>query len=207
MKNEPLFKYVAAAGLAALVLAFAGSAHALDSGEVTRSGTYTTSRGASGTTSSVTTRSDGVVTRQGSWTNASGGKGTWQSQSTWDKETKTATITGSATRPNGATVSWQATATRTAPGLISEKGTITRANGKQSTFTGTRTRLAPGSWDKEETITTAGGATIHRSVTSTVAEGKGTRTVKTTLPDGTIVTKSETFTEDGPAAPSRAPAS
>jgi hypothetical protein len=200
MKNEPLFKVVVAAGFAALVLAFASAAHAADTKEITTAGTFTSSQGASGTTSSVTTRGAGVVTRQGSWTNAAGGTGTWQSQSIWDKDTKTATITGSATRPNGSKTSWQATATRTAPGSISEAGTVTHANGKQSTFTSTSNRVGPGAWSKHETITTAGGKIIQRTVDTSVADGKGTRNVTTTLPDGDILTRNATFTRTISAA-------
>jgi hypothetical protein len=201
MKNEPLFKVVVVAGLGALVLALASVAHASDPKEITSTGTYTTSKGATGTTSSVTTRSQGVVTRQGSWTNASGGTGTWQSQATWNKDAKTASISGSATRPDGAKTSWQATATRTAPGSISETGTVTRANGKQSTFAATDTRVGPGSWDKRETITTADGKTIGRNVETSVADGKGTRSVTTTLPGGDTLTRTESFTQVVSAAP------
>ena len=68
MKNEPLFKIIAIAGLASVFLAFASAAHAAGK-EITRTGTYTTSRGGSGTMSSVTTRSNGVVSTQGTWTN------------------------------------------------------------------------------------------------------------------------------------------
>jgi hypothetical protein len=194
MKNEPLFKVIVAAGFAALVLAFASAAHAADGQQITRTGTYTTSKGGSGTDSSVTTRSQGVVTRKGSWTNAAGGVGTWQSQTTWDKDAKTATISGSATRPNGVTTSWQATATRTSPGVLSEKGTLIRGNGAQSTFAAIETKDGPGSWNKQETITTAGGKTIQRSAATSVADGKGTRTATTTLPDGSVITRNATFT-------------
>lgn len=204
MKNEPLHNLLVAAGLAALVIAFASSAHAADSRTIDRTSTYTTSLGGSGTSTSVTTRAEGVVTRQGAWTNAAGAKGSWQSKTTWDKDTQTATITGSATRPNGATTSWLATETRTGPGMFSEKGTLTRADGKQSTFVATKTRTAPGSWDKQETITTADGKTINRTVDTSVADGKGTRTATTTLPDGKTVTSNATFTQSSvqpPAAP------
>lgn len=207
MKNEPLFKVVVAAGLAALVLAFTNAAHASDGKEITRTGTYTTSEGGSGSASSVTTRSPRVVNRQGSWTNAAGGTGTWQSQTLWNKDTKTATVSGSATRPNGAKVSWQATETRTAPGAISEKGTLIRGNGQQSTFTATDTRVGPGTWDKQEVITTADGKTIDRTVDTSVANGKGTRTATTTLPDGRTVTREASFTQtlSTPPAPTPAP--
>jgi hypothetical protein len=206
MKNDPLFKLIVAAGIAALVLAFASPAHAADGKEISTTGTFTTSQGVSGTTSSVTTRAQGVVTRQGSWTNASGGTGTWQSQATWDKDSQTATVSGSATRPNGARTSWQATETRTAPGMVTEKGTFTRANGKQSTFTSTESRVSPGVWNKKETITTADGRTIDRTVDSSVANGKGTRTVTTTLPDGTTFTWNTSFTRTVSPLPAAAPA-
>jgi hypothetical protein len=201
MENEPLFKIVAAAGLAALILAFASSAHAADATEITRTGTNTTSQGVSGTSSSVTSRSPGGANRQGSWTNAAGGTGTWQSETTWNKDTRTATITGSATKPDGAKTAWQATATRTAPGAVSEKGMITQANGRQSTFTATDSKVASGSWERRETITTADGKTIERNVETSVANGKGSRRVTTTLPDGRTLTRDATFTQTVSPAP------
>lgn len=211
MKNEPLFKFVAIAGLAGVVLSFAGAAPAGAAGptgkEVTRTGTYTTSRGGSGTASSVTTRSQGVVNRQGSWTNAAGGTGKWQSQAAWDKSTGTASITRSATRPDGTRTSLQATATRTTPGVVTEKGTITTAGGKQETFAATRTRLAPGSWEKREVITTADGKTIERTVDTLVANGKITRSVTITLPGGATVTRNASFTQAVSPLPTPSPTS
>jgi len=211
MKNEPLFKFVAIAGLAGVVLSFAGGAPAGAAGptgrEVTRTGTYTTSRGGSGTASSVTTRFPGVVNRQGSWTNAAGGTGKWQSQAAWDKSTGTASMTGSATRPDGAKTTWQATATRTAPGVLTEKGTITTAGGRQETFTATRTRLAPGNWEKKEVITAADGKTILRTVDILVANGRVTRSVTITLPGGATVTRNASFTRAVSPLPAPSPTS
>jgi hypothetical protein len=193
MRYQALVKFIAAAG--ALALSLATIARADDEKEITRKGSYTTSQGGSGTASSTTTRGQGVVSRQGNWTNAAGGAGKWQSQTVWNKGAHTATVNGSATRPNGATSSWQGTAVRTAPGVIAGKGTITLANGKQATYASTDTRVAPGSWDRQAVITTASGKTIDRTIDTSVANGKGTRTAATTLPDGKTVTTNGTFTQ------------
>src|SRR5580693_7058735 len=115
MKSDPLFPIIAAAILAGSLIALANPARAADDTQVTRKGTWTNSNGGSGTASSTTTRSKGTASTQGTWTNAAGGTGNWQSQRTWNKATQTGTVSGTATRPNGTTASWQGTATRTAP--------------------------------------------------------------------------------------------
>jgi hypothetical protein len=205
MKNNPLFILVAAATVGGLLTTFAGAAHASDGTVITRTGTYTTSTGGSGTMSSVTDRSQGVVSRQGRWTNASGAKGSWQTQTTWNPSNHTAAISGSATNPKGGTRSWTATAERTAPGTFTEKGTFTTPDGKTGSFTATRTKISGGSWDKQEVITTADGKTINRDVRTSVANGSGTRTVTTNLPDGRTVTRNVSFTQTVSNSPEAAP--
>ena len=79
--------------------------------------------------------------------------------------------------------------------MINGSGTITQANGKKATYTSTDTRVAPGSWDKSQVITTASGKTIDRTVDTSVANGKGTRTVTTTGPNGQTVTRDATFNQ------------
>lgn len=206
MKPSPFFNLLATAAIAASVPMLVSPARASDDQTtVTRKGSYTTSNGGSGTASSVTTRSNGNVAKSGTWTNAAGGTGSFQSQRTFNKATQTGTFSGSATRPNGATTAWAGTTVRNAPGSISSKGTITLANGKQDTFTSTDTRVAPGSWDKQQVITTASGKTIDRSVDTTVANGQGTRTVTTTLPDGQTETRNASFTQTVSTAPVATP--
>jgi hypothetical protein len=206
MKPSALLNLFATAAIAASVPMLVSPAHAADDQTtVTRSGTYTNSKGGSGTASSVTTRSNGTVERKGTWTNAAGGTGSFQSQRTFNKATQTGTFSGSVTRPNGATTSYQGTAVRNAPGSISSKGTITLANGKQDTFTSTDTRVAPGSWAKQQVITTASGQTIDRSVDTTVSGGNGTRTVTTTLPSGQTLTRNANFTQTVSTAPAATP--
>jgi hypothetical protein len=206
MKSSSHLILVVCAAITGFATAIANPAQAADDQEtLKRQGTYTTSNGGSGTANSVTTRSNGNVQRSGSWTNAAGGKGTFQGQRTYNKATQSANFSGSVTRPNGKTSTYQGTASRTAPGVISSGGTITQANGKQDTFTATNTRVAPGSWDKQEVVTTANGKTIDRSVDTSVVAGQGTRTVSTTLPDGQTVTRNAAFTQTvstAPAAPS-----
>jgi hypothetical protein len=207
MKSSSPLLLVVFTALTGVAMAIATSAQAADGQETItqRDGTYTTSKGGSGTTSSVTTRSNGNVQHSGTWTNAAGGKGSVQSQRTYNKATQSANFSGSVTRPNGKTSSYQGTAVRTAPGSIASQGTITQANGKQDSFTATNTKVAPGSWDKQEVITTANGKTIDRSVDTSVANGQGTRTVSTTLSDGQTVTRNGQFNQTvstAPAAPS-----
>jgi hypothetical protein len=202
MKHNPLFKLAILAVVAGIAVSLTSIARAEEGKEITRTGTYTDSRGASGTASSVTTRSQGDVTRKGQWTNAAGGTGNWQSQTNWNKATHTATTNGSVTRPNGATSTWQGTAVRTAPGSVSSKGTITLANGKTVTYTGTDTRTAPGTWDKTQVLTTSTGKTIDRNVDTTVANGQGSRVATTTLPNGQVETRDSTFTQATTAIPS-----
>ena len=194
MKNSSLKKLISVASLAIVVLAYASSAQA-EERVIKREGTYTTSRGGSGTASSTTTRANGVVNRQGTWTNAAGGTGRNQSQTVWNRANGTATVNGSVTRPNGATATWQGTKERTAPGVIQGNGTITQANGTKDTYTSTATRVGPGTWDKNEVITTASGKTIDRSVDTSVSGGKGTQTVTTTAPDGKTFTQNASFTQ------------
>jgi len=206
MKSSLLPKVVAATGLACLVLALANISRADDDEKVIkREGTYTTSKGGSGKTSSTTTKANGVVTRQGTWTNAAGGTGMKQSQTIWNKSNQTAAVNGSMTRPNGATATWQGTKARTAPGVIQGSGTITQANGTKDTYRSTDTRVAPGAWDKNEVITTANGRTIDRSVDTTVIDGKGTRTVTTTGPNGQAVTRNADFNQSVTTVPVSSP--
>jgi hypothetical protein len=203
MKSDPLLKFITLAVLAGLAVAFTTAARAEDAKDITRTGTYATSNGASGTVNSNVTRANGVVTRKGTFTNAAGGTGSFQNQAVWNKSTHSATVNGSVTRPNGATTSWQGTAVRTAPGVISEKGTITGPRGGQATYTGTATRTAPGSWDNKQVITNANGTVTDRNVQTTVVDGQGNRVTTVTLPDGSTMTRTATFTQA--AAPTPTP--
>jgi hypothetical protein len=181
--------------LAATILALAPAARADDPKQIDKSATWTNASGGTGTASSVVTRDNGNVARKGQWTNAAGGTGNWQSQTKWNKATQTATTTGSATRPNGNTSTWQGTAVRNSPGNISQKGTITLANGKTLTYAATDTRTAPGSWNQSQTITNANGKTVERNIDTTVSNGTGTRIVTTTLPNGQVEMHSATITQ------------
>jgi len=193
MKNDPLFKFIAIAVIFSLVIAFTSAARAEETKQIDRSGSYTTSKGGSGTASSFTIRSQGSVTRSGTWTNAAGGTGNWQSQTQWNKGTQTGTTTGSVTRPSGATTTWQGNVTRNGPGSFSNQGTLTRANGNTATYSGTNTRVAPGAWDRNEVVTGANGKVTDRNVQTTVNGGQGTRVVTTSLPNGHVVTKDAAF--------------
>ena len=74
MKQDRLFKYLAATILVGVVLAFVQPVHAAEGKERTkkRSGTYSTSEGKSGTAETTVTKSKGKKTREGSATNQDG---------------------------------------------------------------------------------------------------------------------------------------
>ena len=128
MKFSPHLLLVVFTAITGVAMAIATPAQAADDQEtiIKRNGSYTTSKGGSGTTSSVTTRSNGNVQRNGNWTNAAGGTGSFQSQRTYNRVTQSANVSGSVTRPNGKTSTYQGTAVRTAPGVVSSNGTIPR---------------------------------------------------------------------------------
>jgi hypothetical protein len=196
MKFHSLSILPASIAAAASLTILTAIARAEDDGAViNRKGSYSSSTGATGTGASTTTLTKGAASTKGSWTNAAGGKGTWQGQRNWNRATQSGTFSGSATRPNGATSTWQGTTTRTAPGVFSSGGTITLANGKQETFESTDTRVAPGTWDKQQVITTASGKTIDRTVDTTVSGGNGTWAAKSTLPNGQTVSSNASFTQ------------
>jgi hypothetical protein len=202
MKLHSLSRLLAAITAVASIAVLPATARAEDGGAViNRKGTYSTSNGASGTGSSTTTVSKGAANTKGAWTNAAGGKGTWLSQRSWNKSTQSGAFSGSATRPNGATSTWQGTTARTAPGVFSSGGTITLANGQQETFKSTDTRVAPGTWDKQQVLTTASGKTIDRSVDTTFSGGSGTSTATSTLPNGQTVSSTASFTQIVSPAP------
>lgn len=171
---------------------------------IDRKGSYTTSTGASGTGSSTTTLSRGGASTKGVWTNAAGGKGAWQSQDKWNKATKSGTFSGTATRPNGATSTWQGTSTKTAPGVFTSGGTVTLANGKQVTFKGTETRTAPGTWSGQQVITSPAGKTVDRNINTTVSPGSLNSTATSTLPNGQTASSTLTVQQTvTPAAPGK----
>jgi hypothetical protein len=54
-------------------------------------------------------------------------------------------------------------------------------------------------------VTTANGETIDRSVDTTVVDGKGTRTVTTTGPNGQTVTRNASFNQTTSTVPVSSP--
>jgi hypothetical protein len=205
MNSLVLSRLTAAAAAVAFAAMFNATARADDTGTVIeRKGTYSNSLGGSGTGSSTTTLGKGVANTKGTWTNAAGKTGAWQGQRSWNRATQTGTFSGTATRPNGATSTWQGTSTRTAPGVISSGGTITLANGKQVTFKSTDTRTAPGTWDNQQVITTASGKTIDRTVNTTVSGGNGNSVATSTFPSGQTVSSSLSYDQTvSPGAPGK----
>lgn len=193
MKSDLSFKFVVAAVLTGVLLAFAAPAKAKGAAEIDRTGSFSNSAGASGTFVTKKVRSKGSSTTQSTITNASGAVSTRQSQATWSQGS--GTFSGTKTSSTGATSSWQGTSTKVSPGVIDSQGTITTAKGTTDTFTATKTEVSPGTWDKSEVITTASGKTIDRTVDTSVSNGVGTRETTTTLPNGNVVTGNANFTQ------------
>ena len=173
MKQDRCFKFLAATLLLGVVLAFVNPTHAAERKErtKTRSGTYRTGEGKSGTTEGTVTRRQGEVERTGSDTNQDGETATRTSDRQWDKDTGTDTRTTT--------------------------GAITNADGKTATVDTTVTH-GIGEVDKTTTITGPNGKTVERVVaTKKNADGTFTRIIQVTNPDGTTSTRTEIVTETG----------
>jgi hypothetical protein len=181
MKNEPLFKLIGAAMLAAVILAFATAAKAAEpapAGHALRDGTTVTVR-----------RSGGIETRTRSRSTPSGDQVVSESQRTWDKASRAATITGWSLRPDGTKLTFQKTVTRIAPGSFRETGTVTGPDGRQRSITATRTRVSPGMWQIQRTITDANGRTTEQTIMETRSRGLVTRMETIRHPDGSVTTR------------------
>lgn len=219
MNNSLPFKLVAVCCLAAVILSFVSAAKAADHTR-TRSGTFESSNGNSGSFSSTTTRGKGHKHTDGSWTNQNGGTGTHQADRTWDKSAGTGSFSSSTTTPNGKSLSREGTVTKTGDGTYQADGSFTRANGKTGTFDATTTKSATGSETKGtvtgangkqssyDTQVTRSGSDIDRTTTVTGPNGKteektvdthfngdgtGTRSVEVTKPSGDTETRTEMF--------------
>lgn len=223
MTNSLSHKLVAACMLAAVILSYVSISSAAEPRPKTRTrtGTYQSSKGTSGTFSSSTTRTPGKEETNRTWTNQNGGTGTQQSEKTWDKSTGTGSYSGTTTRPDGKTTSREGTTTKMDDHTFQSQGTITRADGKTGTVQSTTTKTDTGR-QTQGTVTRPGGkqSTIDTQVTHTAGEtnrsttvtgpngksservvdthlngdGTGVRTIEVTKPDGTTESRSETFT-------------
>jgi hypothetical protein len=178
MKNEPLFKLLGVAMFASVILAFASAASAA-------------ARDGGGSDDATVSRSDGVVTRSGTRQTRQGPVA-WQTRRSWDPATRTATISGSKTLPDGRRTTWQATRVRTAKGAFDEKGVAVSADGRQSAFAATLTRVAPGVWEIRRTVTSADGKVTRQTITVTRSGGTVTRVALIVRPDGTTETRTTT---------------
>jgi hypothetical protein len=225
MKTDPSFKLVAAVILTGVFLALFDTAQAAEPKAKrtrTRTGTYQSSNGNSGTLNSTVTRGNGEALRTGTLTNQDGQTTTHTSDRKWDKTTGTGTVSSSTTLPDGDTMGRQGTLTKNADGSVSGQGTFTGYSGKTSTYaettsktaTGTSTtgtitgpngqastvnssfnRTAPGSTTRDTTVTGPNGKSTQKEIATKVnSDGTGTRVIETTKPDGTTETRTETFT-------------
>jgi len=196
----------------------------------TRTGTYQTSNGKSGTFSETRTHQPGQTQREATITNQDGKTATRESTRTWDKSTGTGTVSKEKTLPNGKTSSQEGTITKTGDNTFESKGTltgpngktstydtvttktadgrttqgtITGPNGKQATISGSTEKLGSGEIERTRSITGPNGKTESKAIDTKVnPDGSGTRTVQITKPDGTKETRTETFTTtSAPASP------
>jgi hypothetical protein len=220
MNSSLSFKFLSAALLAGVVIAFTNTSHAAERTR-SKSGTYQGSTGKSGSFQKTTTRSPGQRERSGSWTSQDGKTGTRASTRRWDKTTGTGTVNASATRPDGQSASREGTLTKTGENTVQAQGTATGFNGRTGTYAATTTktdtgRTTTGTVTGEngkvstfDTTVTKGNATTSRATTTTSPAGKttervvgttlngdgtSTRTIEVTKPDGTTETRSQTFT-------------
>ncbi len=213
MKNNRIESFLAATALLGALLAFASPAQAK-----TRSGTYTTSGGKSGSVTQSVTRSAGQVDRSSSLTNQNGQMASKNSTRTTNQSAGTSTYNSTATGFNGKTATVNSNSSTNPDGSISTSGSRTGFNGQTQTFAAT---TVPGS-STTGTITGAKGQTA--SFTSTPVkdsdglghntaitgpngqtatrdvynqknpDGSVTRSVETTKPDGTTNTRTATLT-------------
>jgi hypothetical protein len=220
MKTSRLNSYLSATVLLGALLAFASPAQAK-----TRSGTYTTSRGKSGSLTQTTTRSAGQVDRSSSLTNQNGQTAAKNSTRTFNQSAGTSAYNSTATGFNGKTATVNSSSSTNSDGSISTNGsrtgfngktesfaatkvpgssttgTITGANGKTASFTSTPVKDSDG-LGHDATITGPNGQTASRDVYNQKnPDGSITRSVETTKPDGTTNTKTATLTPVQPPTP------
>jgi len=171
-----------------------------------RTGTYSDSKGNSGTTSSSTTRSPGSRQHTSTWTNQDGQTGSHTKDSTWDKTTETGSFSSNTTLINGKSSARQGTVTETAPNTYQIQGTNTGLNGKASTFDLNKTKTDTGSTTTGTITGPKGGvSTLNSAVTknsngytkdTTITGPKGGQTTietsKTKTPGETIKSKEVT---------------
>jgi len=209
MKNDHSFKVVAAVILTGVFLALFTPARAADdttppkTPAKTRSGTYQSSNGNSGTVNSTITRGAGTRTRLSTVTNQNGQTANQSATRTWNRAAGTGTVSSSTTGFNGNTSSRQGTLTKNADGSVSGQGTITGPQGKTSTYANNTVRTATGS-STTGTITGPNGQTVDKNVTNTFGPGgTDTRVVDITKPNGTTTSRTTTYVETD--APSTTP--
>ncbi len=222
MKNEDLsFKLLAVIIVAGLIAACLPSAHAAPEKSRTRTGTFATSDGKSGTATGTVNRAKGETQRSATWTNQNGQTGSRTADRKFDTTSGTGTINTITTRADGRTATRDGNVTKNADGTISAAGTTTGFNGKSAnyatttsktetgsstvgTFTGpngktstinSSTSRADGQISKDTTVVGPNGKSTER-ITATKLNGDGTatRTLEVTKADGTKESRTETFT-------------
>ncbi|MBK9991488.1 MAG: hypothetical protein IPP19_12320 [Verrucomicrobia bacterium] len=224
MKNSFSSKLAATALLAGALILSLNTANAASRKDHTRTrtGTYQTSKGNSGTFSQTTTREQGQKQRTATVTNQDGKTTSHESTRTWDRATGTGTTSSSTTLPNGKTTSREGPITKTGDKIFESQGTATGPNGrtgnydivttrtengrtssgtitgpggKQATITKSTEHIAPGEKERTTTITGPNRKSQERVIATKVSpDGSGTRTVEITKPDGTTETRTQTFT-------------
>ena len=195
------------------MLAFVSSAQAK-----TRTGTYSTSTGKSGTLAETTTRAPGKVDRTVSATNQAGLTTTSNSERTFNPAAGTGTYSRTTTAPSGKTATVNNSSSTNPDGTISTTGTRTGFNGKTDSLAATTTKTDSGSTTagtitgpngktaslstvvtkepdgigRDTTITGANGQVLTRDeYTQKNTDGSLTRTIETIKPDGATSTRTE----------------
>jgi len=159
-----------------------------------RTGTYQSSNGNSGTFKTSTTSGPGSRQSSTIWTNQNGQSGDHASSSNWNKSTDSGSFSSSTTLIDGKSASRNGTITETAPNTYQIQGTQTGFNGQTSTFDFTKTKSASGS-STVGTITGPKGGVSTYDSTVTKTDNGYTRDTAITGPNGGQTTKDTTFTK------------
>jgi len=174
--------------------------------ERSRSGSYSGSRGGSGTFQKNTSRSQGSVNKSSTWQNQKG-QGSYQADKTWDKDSKKGTYSSTSTTAGGKVVSRSGEITKTENGGFSKTGQVTTAKGQEINVQKDIVKNEDGTFSKSATYTGADGKTLEvdknivktdqgREMTGTYSSstGKsGSMQSDTSVTDG-VITKNKTLT-------------
>jgi hypothetical protein len=127
--------------------------------ETSRSGSYSGSRGSSGTFEKNTSRSQGSVQKNSTWQNQKG-QGSTDTKKTWNKESKKGTYSSTATTTAGKTVSRSGDIAKTENGGFSKTGQVTTSKGQEINVQKDIVKNEDGTYSKEAIYTGTDGKTL-----------------------------------------------